>query len=476
MATRIKGRRNLDHVGTDQADPSQTSQQDLSLERGETTDLWRSRAGRVGRIEVGTFEEAICFSLCERNSPLSNSQQHSGTSFVEFVALMAMLMSLVALSIDAMLPALGEIGRDLEVERDNDVQLVVTLIFLGIAVGQLAYGPLSDSTGRKPALLAGLGLFMVGCLLSLFSQSFPMMLAGRLLQGLGAAGPRIVTLAVIRDQYEGRLMARVMSFAMAVFILVPIIAPAMGQGILWIADWRAIFGAFLAIAVATALWFMIRQPETLPVDRRVPFTITRISNGFREVVTTRAALGYAVTAGLVSGPFIAYLSTAQQMFQVQYGVGKLFPLSFALLATALGAASLSNTRLVMRYGMKALAHWALVMMGLFSAVFFVVAYVAKGHPPLWAFVIYLLLVFFCEGILYGNMNALAMEPLGHIAGVGAAIVGAFSLVISIAGGSLIGRAYDGTVLPLVAGFGILGFAALAAMRWTESETETPPRV
>ena len=239
---------------------------------------------------------------------------------------MATLMSLVALSIDAMLPALGTISRDLGVERDNDVQLVVTLIFLGIAVGQLAYGPLSDSTGRKPALLAGLGLFMVGCLFSLFSQSFPMMLAGRLLQGLGAAGPRIVTIAMIRDQYEGRLMARVMSLAMAVFIIVPIIAPAMGQGILLIAGWRAIFGAFLAIAVATTLWFTIRQPETLPVDRRVPFTITRISRGFREVLTTRAVLGYTVTAGLVSGPFLAYLSTAQQMFQVQYGLGKSFPL------------------------------------------------------------------------------------------------------------------------------------------------------
>ncbi len=228
---------------------------------------------------------------------MSDSEQRPSPSFVEFVALMATLMSLVALSIDAMLPALGEIGRDLGVERDNDVQLVVTLIFLGIAVGQLAYGPLSDSAGRKPALLAGLGLFMVGCLLSLFSQSFPMMLTGRLLQGLGAAGPRIVTIAVIRDQYEGRLMARVMSLAMAVFIIVPIIAPAMGQGILLIADWRAIFGAFLAIAAATALWFVIRQPETLPIDRRVPFTITRIASGFREVLTTRAALGYTVTVG-----------------------------------------------------------------------------------------------------------------------------------------------------------------------------------
>ena len=390
---------------------------------------------------------------------------------------MAMLMSLVALSIDAMLPALGEIGRDLGVARSNDVQLVVSLIFVGIAVGQLGYGPLSDSTGRKPALLAGMALYMVGCLFSLFSQSFSVMLAGRLMQGLGVAGPRIVTVALIRDQYQGRQMARVMSFVMAVFILVPIMAPAMGQGILLIASWRAIFGVFLAIAVATSFWFTLRQPETLPVDRRAPFRLARVVSGFREVLMTRTALGYTITAGLVFGPFLAYLSTAQQVFQVQYGLGKLFPLYFALLAIALGAASLLNARLVMRYGMKPLSRWALSVMGLLSLGFFVVSYLAAGHPPLWALVAYLLAVFFCEGVLYGNMNALAMEPLGHIAGVGAAVVGALSLVISIVGGTLIGQAYNGTILPLVAGFGALGIAALAVMRWTESQAavETPAR-
>ena len=381
---------------------------------------------------------------------------------------MATLMSLTALSIDAMLPALGAIGQDLGVERSNDVQLVVSAIFLGMAVGQLAYGPLSDSAGRKPALLAGLGLFMVGCVLSLFAQSFPMMLTGRLLQGLGAAGPRIVTVALIRDQYEGRRMARVMSFVMAVFIIVPIVAPAMGQGILLFASWRAIFSAFLVIAAATAVWFTIRQPETLPVERRVPFTFDRISRGIWEVLTTRDALGYTVAAGLVFGPFLAYLSTAQQVFQVQYELGRSFPLYFAFLSIALGAASLSNAKLVMRYGMKTLARWALVMMGLLSAGFFVVSYFAEGQPPLWGLAAYLLLVFFCVGILFGNLNAIAMEPLGHIAGVGAAVVGSLSTAISVAGGSLIGQAYNGTVLPLVAGFGILSLAALAAMRWTEA--------
>jgi DHA1 family bicyclomycin/chloramphenicol resistance-like MFS transporter len=260
-----------------------------------------------------------------------------------------------------------------------------------------------------------------------------------------------------------------MSFVMAIFIIVPIIAPAMGQGVLLIASWRAIFGVFLVMAVAVSFWFTIRQPETLPLERRIPLSPARVMSGFREVLTNRTALGYTMTAGLVFGAFIGYLSTAQQIFQVQYDLGKLFPLYFALLSIALGAASLANARLVMRYGMKPLSRWALTVMGLISVGFFGVSYLVAGHPPLWALVAYLLVVFFCEGILYGNMNALAMEPLGHIAGVGAAVVGALSLLVSLAGGTLIGQAYDGTILPLVAGFGGLGIVALVVMRWTESE-------
>jgi DHA1 family bicyclomycin/chloramphenicol resistance-like MFS transporter len=394
--------------------------------------------------------------------------RRSRAPFVEFVALMATLTSLAALSIDAMLPALGEIGRDLHAAHPNDIQLVVALIFLGMAAGQLAYGPLSDSLGRKPALLAGLALYMAGCLVSLFSQSFSVMLAGRLMQGLGVAGPRIVSMALIRDQYEGRLMARVMSFVMAVFIIVPVIAPLMGQAILLIASWRAIFGAFLVIAAAASVWFTLRQPETLAVERRIPFTASRIGRGFRDVLKTRAALGYSITAGLVLGAFVGYLSTAQQVFQEQYGLGKLFPLYFALLAMALGSASLLNARLVMRFGMKPLVQWALSAIAGLSIGFFPIVYQSSGHPALWALVTYLLAVFFFEGTLFGNVTALAMEPLVHVVGIGAAVVGAVSVFISALGGIIIGRAYDGTIFPLVLGFGGLAVVSLAVTRWTES--------
>ncbi len=394
-------------------------------------------------------------------------------SFGEFVALMAMMMSLAALSIDTMLPALPEIGQALGVQRVNDNQLIVSLLFLGMALGQIIYGPLSDSVGRKPAIYVGFSLFIIGCLLSFFATSFPVMLVGRVFQGVGAAGPRIVTLALVRDQYNGRAMARVMSFVMAVFILVPVIAPAIGQTILLVAHWRAIFGLFLVLALVASTWFALRQPETLLPAQRIPFSLARIARAIREIVANRIAFGYTIAAGLVSGAFIGYLNSAQQIFQEQYGLGRLFPLFFAMLALALGSASFSNARLVMRFGMRALSLWALLGIGGLSIAFWGIAYMLAGQPPLLALMLYLLISFFGVGILFGNMNALAMEPLGHIAGVGAAVVGSLSTLISLVLGTIIGQSYNGTVLPLVAGFAILSAASLVVMRWAESRTLLP---
>lgn len=352
-------------------------------------------------------------------------------------------------------------------QRDNDNQLIISLLFLGMAAGQMVYGPLSDSTGRKPAIYAGFGLFIIGCLLSLSATSFPVMLAGRVTQGLGAAGPRIVTVALIRDQYEGRAMARVMSFVMTVFILVPVIAPALGQAILIVAHWRAIFGLYLGLALMASIWFALRQPETLAPVRRSPFSLPQLAAAIGEVFATRIALGYTITAGFIFGAFLGYLNSAQQIFQIQYGLGRLFPLYFAVLALSLGSASFTNGRLVMRYGMRPLSIWALVTIGLLSITFWVIAYALAGQPPLWTLVIYFLMSFFCIGILFGNLNALAMEPLGHIAGVGAAVVGSLSILISLLLGTLIGQSYNGTILPLVGGFAILSLTSLATMWWTE---------
>ena len=387
--------------------------------------------------------------------------------FGEFVALMAMMISLVALSIDALLPALPEIGQALGVQRDNDNQLIISVLFLGLAVGQMIYSPLSDSIGRKPAIYAGFGLFILGCLLALLATSFPVLLIGRIMQGLGVAGPRILTVALIRDQYEGRAMARVMSFVMAVFILVPVIAPLLGQTMLIVAHWRAIFGAYLVLALIASIWFALRQPETLAPNRRLPFSLVRMALAIREIFANRIAFGYTLATGLISGAFIGYLNSAQQVFQAQYGLGRLFPLYFAILALSIGSASFLNARLVMRYGMRLLSLSALLTLGGLSLIFWVIAYVWAGHPPVWALMIYFLMSFFCIGLLFGNLNALAMEPLGHIAGVGAAVVGSLSTLISLLLGTLIGQSYNGTILPLVGGFAILSATAVVVMRWVE---------
>ena len=388
--------------------------------------------------------------------------------FGEFVALMATMTALVALSIDMILPALPAIGATLGVRRANDSQLIVSLLFLGFGLGQFFYGPVSENLGRKPAVYIGLALFSAGCLLALLARSFPMMLVGRVLQGVGVGGPRAMTIALVRDKFEGRAMARVMSLVMAVFILVPVIAPSIGQAVLVRSGWRTIFGVYLTLGLVVWVWFAWRQEETLAPARRIPLSVGNIVRGVRDVVTNRLAVGYTMAAGLVYGAFIGYLSSVQQILQQQYALGPRFPLYFATLAVALGGASLCNAQLVGRHGMRPLAGRALKLVCAASLVFLVIVASRAGHPPLWALMAYLLASFFGIGLLFGNLNALAMQPLGHIAGIGAAVVGGSSTLISLALGTVIGQSYDNTVLPLVAGFAILSGLAMAVIRFAEA--------
>lgn len=340
-----------------------------------------------------------------------STKTKTSPAFAEFVILVSLLMSLTALSIDAILPALSQISTDLQAQNANDRQLVISMIFLGLAGGQLFFGPLSDSIGRKTAIYAGLALFMLGTLPAMLAVSFPMLLVGRLVQGIGISAPRAVTVALVRDQYEGRGMARVMSFVMTVFILVPMIAPTFGQAILLFTGWRAIFGSYLLLAALITIWFAVRMPETLPPERRAPFSARRIMRAIREVVTIRPALGYTVTAGLVSGMLIGYLNSSQQIFQELYALGEQFPLYFAMLSAAVGVATFLNTRLVMRFGMRLLVRSSLSTIFVLSIMALGMALWTAGIPSLWVLTVYLMLAFFCVGILFGNLNALAMEPL-----------------------------------------------------------------
>jgi DHA1 family bicyclomycin/chloramphenicol resistance-like MFS transporter len=364
---------------------------------------------------------------------------------------------------------LPKIGSDLGVQNVNNRQLVVSVLFLGLAVGQLFFGPLSDKTGRKPAIYAGYTLFIAGAFFSIFATSFTMMLVGRLLQGMGISAPRAVTLALVRDRFEGRVMARVMSFVMTVFILVPMVAPTLGQAILLFSGWRSIFVSFVLMALFALAWFALRMPETLDPENRAPFSLQRIIAATLEIIKIRPAIGYTVSIGLIGGAFLGYLNSTQQIFQEQYALGGRFPLYFAVISFSIGLASFLNARLVMRYGMRFLVEWSLrTILGL-SIVVFAIALLASGHPPLWILMTYLMMTFFCVGILFGNQNALAMEPLGHLAGIGAAVVGSLSTLIQMSLGTIIGQSYNSSVLPLITGIAILIGLSIFVVRWAESE-------
>jgi len=385
-------------------------------------------------------------------------------SVAEFASLIALLTSLVALSIDAMLPALPQIGADLAVSDPNDAQLVIGLFLLGNAFGQLLFGPLSDAFGRKPVIVAGLSLFLIGCFVSVIAESFSVLLLGRVLQGVGASGPRTVSMSMVRDLYSGRSMARIMSISMSIFILVPTLAPALGQAIMLLVGWRYIFGSFIGFGVLGLFWLLLRQPETLADEHRRPMQLATLVSGFVTVYRSRAALGYSLAIGTMFGAFIGFLSSIQQIFQDAFGVGKWFPYLFAVLALFLGIASLLNSKIVMHFGMKKIVRLAMACSPLVSLVYLVIC-LSVADPGLIGFMVWGALCFFGVGLCIGNINALAMEPLGEIAGLGAAVVGFFSSFVAIMVGIPLGRAYDGTQLPLIAGFVLLGVVGLGLVYW-----------
>ena len=398
-------------------------------------------------------------------NPLDGQTSRLPMKYGESLLLMALLISIVALSVDTMLPALPAIGADLGVKSANDVQLVISMLFLGLSAGLLFYGPLSDSLGRKPVLFAGMAIFILGSVLSIFSTSFSSMLYGRVLQGLGAAGPRSIVLALVRDQYEGRAMARIMSTIMSIFIMIPVFAPSMGQAILLAAGWRAIFGVLLALSLVVLAWFGLRQPETLSPRHRLPFSFKKLAAALVEVCRHRIALSYTLVAGFVMGAFLGYLSSAQQIFQDLYGQGFLFPFLFGVLALSVGCALFFNARIVMRLGMRRLVDRAMVTFAVLSSAYFAIVYLFDGRSPFWMLMVFLLAAFFCIGFLFGNLNAIAMMPMGHIAGTASAVIGALSTFLSVPIALLIGRLYNDTTLPLVGGFALLSIISLYIMHW-----------
>jgi MFS transporter, DHA1 family, multidrug resistance protein len=386
---------------------------------------------------------------------------------IEFIVLVALLNAMVAMSIDTMLPAIGAIAMELGAVDPNSRQYIITSFFAGMTLGTLIYGPWSDSIGRKPAIYAGLALYAVGSLMCLFSTSFDVMLIGRFVQGFGAASPRIVSIAMVRDGSAGAAMARVMSFVMSVFMLVPILAPSIGQLVLFVASWRFIFAGFLTMGIIAGIWLWLRQPETLPREHRSPLSLSALSLAASKVIRHPVTMGYTLAVGCIFGSFICYLGTSQQIFAEQYGQGELFAVWFGVFAVAIAVAMILNAKLVMRYGMRNLSKWALRASIVLSATFLMAGLLLNGHPPLWMLGAYLFANFFCSGILFGNYNSIALEPMGRIAGMAAAISGSLSSLVAILAGSFIGQLYDGTVIPMAAGFTVLGLFAFALTEWAE---------
>ena len=381
-------------------------------------------------------------------------------SQVEFIVLMAALMSIVALSIDAVLPALPDIGDFLSVKDATDNPKLITSIFLGLGIGQLIFGPLSDSFGRKPIVYIGFVVFIIASIICVTTKNFEMMIFGRILQGVGLASPRTMCIAMVRDSYSGDYMAKVLSFVVMIFILIPVIAPSLGQFLMNHYHWHSIFIFNLGFGVLVMLWFWIRQPETLKPQYKISYRLSIFKTGTIAFFRIKPAFIYTILSGLITGSFMVYLSTSQRIFEQQYNMKEEFPLIFASLAISVGLSTFMNSQLVVKFGMRKIVHFAMLSFVLISLVF-IILFSSGNNPSIEVLLGFFALQFFTIGFLFGNLRALAMEPMGHIAGIGSALNGFISTVMAVPIANYIGKFVIDSVTPLFVGFLICGLVSLA---------------
>lgn len=388
----------------------------------------------------------------------------------EFTAMLAMLFATIAFSIDAMLPALPEIARELVPDDINRAQLILTAFVGGMGLGTLFVGPISDALGRKRTITFGIGIYILGAILAWSAPSIELLLMARFLQGIGAAAPRIVGLAMVRDLYQGREMARVTSFVMMIFIMIPALAPSLGAGIIHLFGWRGTFGAFILFALVSGSWLNLRQQETLPPARRRPLAARSLWLATREVFADREVRIYTIVLTLGFGQMFAMLSSSQQLLADTYGLGAHFPYWFAAMALLAGSGSILNARFVVRLGMRRIAVAAYAMQSCVSAVMVVLLF--SGLLPkaveFWFFFFWVTSVFFMAGVTFGNLNALALQRMGHIAGLASSVVAAVSTIGAVLFAAPVGLAYDGTARPLSIAVLICSALALTLMRRTRS--------
>lgn len=384
-----------------------------------------------------------------------------GLSRVEFIGLVAALMALNALAIDIMLPALPYMGEALGVSEENERQFVVGAYMLGFGVAQLAFGPLTDRFGRRAPLFFGLFVYLVCAFAATFAPNFGILLALRFVQGLGAAGTRVIATAVVRDRYSGREMAEVMSLTFMVFMAVPIVAPGIGQVILLSGPWQYIFLFMGGLATLIGLWAFMRLPETLKPENRRPLSFASVIDGFRIVVTNRVAFSYGLAGTFLFGAMFGFISASQQIFVEIYGLGPYFPVAFAAMAGFIAIAQFINSRVVRRVGMRRIAHSANLVYLLLSAIWLILA--LMGPIPFPLFFGLFLCIQFCFGWAASNMNSLSMEPLGQVAGTAASVFGFIQTVGGALLGTYIGQHFDGTLVPSAAGYTVMGVLVLVCV-------------
>jgi len=383
----------------------------------------------------------------------------------ELVAMVASLSALNALAIDIMLPALPQIGASFQLANDNDRQLVVIAYVALFGISQLIYGPLADAFGRRSVLIYALGIYIAGSILCVVAPSFELFLAARAMQGVGAAATRVIATAVVRDLTEGRRMAQVMSMAMTVFMIVPIIAPGIGQLILFIAPWRWIFAALMIYAVLVLIWAFVRLPETLKPEDRQKFNVPAIAAAYLSVLRQRQTVGYMIASTFVTACLFGYITSSEQLFVDVYDLGTAFPIAFGSIAIAISAGTFLNSRLVMRHGMRRLSH--VMTIGFTISALVLAALAQFGLASFWVFTGMAALTFAMFGLIASNFNALAMEPVGRVAGSASAIFGAITATGGAILGALIARAFDGTATPFAIGLAAAGAATMLAVLWTE---------
>mmetsp|Transcript_23829 Transcript_23829/g.43065 ORF Transcript_23829/g.43065 Transcript_23829/m.43065 type:complete len:434 (-) Transcript_23829:5317-6618(-) len=368
-------------------------------------------------------------------------------SKVEFIALMAMMFATIAFSIDAMLPALPQIAADIAPGGPSQAALILTFFVIGMGVGTFFMGPLSDAYGRKPVLYIGLAIYAVGAVLSWVAPTLEMMLAARVLQGLGAAGPRVVSAAIIRDLYTGRAMASILSLTMMVFLLVPGIAPLIGAIITDAFGWRMIFAAFLLFGLILLVWFGTRVSESLPIAERRPLRWVLMVDALRQMLMHPTVRLSIAVQTLMMTILFSILTMVQPIFEMAFDRADSFPYWFGAIAAASGLSSLLNAAIVGRFGMRRLVTWALSAQVLVSSAF--VAFLVTDMPGVFAFyILWQFGVMFQSGLTIANLNAIAMEPMGHIAGMAASVIGSVSTVLGAIMASVISMAFDATPLAL----------------------------